>query len=174
MSPLVVLFFAAIFQQAFQLGHEFLHVLEIHVNRSEADVGDFVELLRPRMIISPISEVVTRARWLRAPPLRSRRRWLQSGSSNRAFLASFQQALENFLALEAFTAPVFLGHHVWNFVDAFVGGEAAGTLEAFASAADGVAGAAFAGIDHFVVNWRAKRTLQGFCLPPGPLARSKL
>src|ERR1700733_14435941 len=35
----------AVFQQAFQLVHEFLYVLEVEIDGGEADVGDFVELL---------------------------------------------------------------------------------------------------------------------------------
>ena len=61
-----------------------------------------------------------------------------------AFFAGLQQPLENLLALKALPAPVFLGHHVGNFVDALVGGEAPGALQALAAAPDCVADTAFA------------------------------
>src|SRR5690242_21102753 len=44
-SPLF--FYPAIFQQVLQFAHEFLHVLEVHINRSEPHVGYLVELLQP-------------------------------------------------------------------------------------------------------------------------------
>jgi hypothetical protein len=66
---------------------------------------------------------------------------------NGTFFAGFQQALQNFLALEAFAPPILLDHHVGNFVDAFVGGETARAFQAFAAAANRVAGAAFAGVN---------------------------
>ena len=74
-------------------------------------------------------------------------------------LARFQQALQNFLAVESFAAAVFLDHHVRNFVDALVSGETAPALQAFAAAANQIAGAAFARVDHFVVDVRAERAL---------------
>ena len=79
--------------------------------------------------------------------------------SYRPLLASFQQSLQNLLTLETLAAAVFLDDHVGNFVDALVGGEAAATFQAFAAAADGVAGAAFAGINDLVVHVRAERAL---------------
>jgi hypothetical protein len=68
--------------------------------------------------------------------------------------------LQNFLALEAFAAAILLDDHVRNFVDAFVRGEAPRTLQALAAAANGITGAAFARINHLVVDVRAERTLQ--------------
>ena len=82
------------------------------------------------------------------------------GRGNGTLFAGFQEALQNFLALEAFAAAVFLDDHVGNFVDAFVGGEAAGAFQAFAAAANGVAGAALAGVNYLVVEMRAERALQ--------------
>src|SRR6202030_4683343 len=94
--------------------------------------------------------------------------------SYRAFLASLEQALQNFLTLEALSAAVFLGDHVGNFVDAFVGGESARAFEAFAAAPDGVAGAAFARIDHLIVNVGAERALHSGSSPDRSAADDNL
>src|ERR1700733_4080390 len=40
-------FLCAIFEQVLQLRHELLHVLEIHIHRCKAYVGDFVQFLQP-------------------------------------------------------------------------------------------------------------------------------
>src|SRR5437879_4573919 len=77
----------------------------------------------------------------------------------RPLLARFQKSLQNLLPLEALAPPVFLDDHVGNFVDTFVGGEAAAAFQALAPAANGVADAALPRVDHLVVNVRAKRTL---------------
>ena len=83
---------------------------------------------------------------------------------NGAFFAGFQKTLKDFLALEAFAAAVFLDNHVRNFVDAFVGSEAPRAFQALATAANGVAGAAFAGVDYLVIQMCAERgtSLEGF------------
>src|SRR6266478_2236733 len=83
----------------------------------------------------------------------------QPGSSHGTLFARFQKPLQNLLPLEAHAPPVFLDDHVGNFVDAFVGGEPPAAFQALAAAANSVADAAFPGIDHLVVNVRAKRTL---------------
>src|SRR5258708_34139745 len=80
-------------------------------------------------------------------------------SGHGPFFASFQQALQNFLALKSFAPPILLDDHVRNFVDAFVSGEAASTFEAFAAAANGGAGTAFARINHVVVYVSAEGAL---------------
>jgi hypothetical protein len=69
------------------------------------------------------------------------------------------------LTLEALSAPVFLGDHVGDFVDAFISGESARAFEAFSAAADGVASATFARIDHFVIDVGAERTLHSGSSP---------
>ena len=165
----VELFFdGAIFEEVFQFGHEFLDVFEIHVDAGETDVGDFVELLEAmhdhfadfRGGQFPFGGFVDHA-------FDFIHDGFEFGSGNGALLASFQQPLQNFLALEAFAAAILLDHHVGNFVDALVSGEAAGAFQAFAAAADGVAGAAFAGINYLVVQMRAERTLHSKVSPLG-------
>src|SRR5258708_35329609 len=91
------------------------------------------------------------------------------GSRDRPLLASLQQPLQNFLPLEAFAPAVFLDHHVGNFIDALVRREPPPALDALAPPANSIAAPAFAGIDHFIVDMRAERTLHsGFS--PGRVA----
>ena len=63
-----------------------------------------------------------------------------------AFLAGAEEAGEDFGALEFFAAAIFFDDHVGDFVDAFVGGEAALTLFALAAAANGIRLFAFAAV----------------------------
>src|SRR5439155_1739091 len=79
----------------------------------------------------------------------------------RPLFARFQKSLQYLLPLEALAPPVFLDHHVRNFINAFVRGESPPALQALAAPPDGVAHAAFPRIDHLVVNVRAKRALHG-------------
>src|SRR5713226_802171 len=83
----------------------------------------------------------------------------QFRSGHRTLFAGLQKPLQNLLPLEALAPPVFLDDHVWNFIDAFVGGESAATLQALAPAANGVAAASLPRIDYLVVNLRAKGAL---------------
>jgi hypothetical protein len=55
------------------------------------------------------------------------------------------------VALEFFAPAIFLDHHVGNLVDAFVGGEAALALQAFAPPPDQVAAAALARVHYLVI-----------------------
>ena len=60
------------------------------------------------------------------------------------------------MAVKTLAASVFLYHHVGDFVDALVGGEALFALQAFAAAADGIRFLAFARIHNFVIFKPAK------------------
>src|SRR5581483_3009632 len=84
---------------------------------------------------------------------------LQLAHRHRALLARPQQAVQHLLPLEFLAAPVFLHHHVRDFVDALIGGEALLALQAFAAAANRFAFFAFARIDDFVVFMAAEGTL---------------
>ena len=86
---------------------------------------------------------------------------LQLADGYRALFAGPQQSVQDFLAVEFFAATVFLDHHVRDFVDAFVGGEALFALQALAAAADGIRFFALARVDDFVIFESAKRTLHG-------------
>ena len=76
-----------------------------------------------------------------------------------ALFAGAEQAAQHFLAVEALAAAVFLDHHVGDFVDALVGGEAAIAALALAAAADGVGLLALARVDHPVLPEAAIGTL---------------
>ena len=62
-----------------------------------------------------------------------------------------KQAVQDLLAVELFTAAVFLDDHVRDLVDALVGGEALVAALALAASADGVGFLAFTGIDDTVL-----------------------
>src|ERR1700684_282013 len=150
----------AIFQQIFQLRHELLHVLEVHIDGSESHVRDFVELLE--LVHDHLADfgggqlalgrVVHHAFDVVDDRFEFRRR-------HRALFARLQQSLQNFLAFEPFAAAIFFDDHVGNFIDALVGGEAAAALQAFAAAANRVAGTAFARIDYLVIDVGTERAL---------------
>src|SRR5277367_6337594 len=169
------LFFDAIFQKIFQLAHEFLHIFEIHVDGGEAHVGNLVQFLQAahdhfsdfcggkfalRGFVDHAFDFVDDG--------------FELGRGDRALFAGLEQALQDFLAFEAFAAAIFFDDHVGNFVDALVGGKAAGALEALAAAANGIPGAAFAGINHLVINVGAERALHSRLSPrcrlPGTVA----
>jgi len=69
--------------------------------------------------------------------------------------------MQYFLAIEFFPAAVFFHHHVRDFIDALVGGEALAALQALAPAADGLRFFALARVYDFIVGKSAKRTFHG-------------
>src|SRR3984957_20393483 len=157
---LSALLLRAVPEQALQLVHEFLHVLEVQVDRGEPDVSDFIELLQ--MIHEQAANFGSGAFAVRGfadECLRFVDNCFKLADGHRAFFAGLQQSLEDFLALEFLAASVFLDHHVRNFVNTLVGGEPAIALQAFAAATNQVAGARLARVDHFVVQVRAERAL---------------
>src|SRR5579862_3419271 len=86
---------------------------------------------------------------------------LQFTDRHRALLAGAQQAIEHLLAIELFAAPVLLYHHVRDFVDPLVGGEALAALQALAAAPDGLGFLTLARVDYLVIGKTAKRTFHG-------------
>jgi hypothetical protein len=158
----------AIFQEIFQFGHELLDVFEIHVDTGEADVSDFVEFfeaMHDHFADFSGGEFALRGFMDHAFDFVDDGFEFRRG--NRAFFAGFQKSLQNFLALEALAAAILLDDHVRNFIDAFVGGEAAGTFQAFTAAADGVAGAALTRINYLVIDMRAEGALHSKVSPLG-------
>jgi hypothetical protein len=159
----------AVSQKVFEFGHEFLDVLEVHVDTGETDVGDFVEFLEAMHDhLADFGGSKFAFRRVVDHPFDFIDDGFKLGRGNGSLFASLQEALEDFLALETLAATVLLDHHVRDFVDAFVGGEAAGTFQALPAATDGVAGAAFAGIDYLVIEVGAERT---FHAGESPVAR---
>jgi hypothetical protein len=79
--------------------------------------------------------------------------------------------MQDFLALEFFTPAILLDDHVWNFVNALVGGESPAALQALSTAANQIAGARLSRINYLVIQMRTERALhRGLSL--GPTARS--
>src|SRR5215469_3146400 len=152
--------YAPIFQQIFQLAHELLYVLKVHVHRSEAHVCHFVELLQPvhdhfadfRRCQFTLGTVVNHRFDLVNHPFQLR-------CGHRALFACFQESLQYLLPLEALAPSVLLDDLIGNFIDPFVGREAPAAFQAFTPPADGVPAAAFSRIDHLVIYVRAKGTL---------------
>src|SRR5260370_10998506 len=154
------LFLHAVLQQIFQLAHEFLHVLEVHIHRCESHVGDFIQFLQPAHDhFTDFGGSQLAFRGLLHHTFDFVHNRFQLGRGHRTFFASLQKSLQNLLPLEALATPVLLDDHVRNFVDAFVGGETAAAFQALTAAANGVANAAFPRVDHPVVHVRATTTL---------------
>src|SRR5258708_11090578 len=87
------------------------------------------------------------------------------GRWHRPLLASFQQTLQNFLTFESFAAAILLDHHVRNFINPFVRGEAPSTFEAFAAAANCVAPSALPSINYLLVDVRTETALPSAISP---------
>src|SRR6267154_2490729 len=87
------------------------------------------------------------------------------GRWHRPLLASFQQTLQNFLTFESFAAAVLLDHHVRNFINPFVRGEAPPTFEAFPPASNSVAAAPLSRINYLVIDVRTERALHSAISP---------
>src|SRR5580692_719879 len=62
----------------------------------------------------------------------------KSADRHWTLFAGAHESVKNFLAIKPLAASVFFYHHVWDFVDALVGGEAFFALQTFAAAADGI------------------------------------
>ena len=159
-------FHGAVLEEILEFGHEFLDILEIHIDTGEADVSDLIELFEAMHdhfadlgggqfafggFVNHAFDFVDDG--------------FEFGCGNGALFTSFEEALEDLLALEAFAAAIFFDDHVGDLVNALVSGKAPRAFETFAAAADGVAGTALAGIDYLVVEMRAERTLHSEVSP---------
>ena len=136
------------FEQAFEFFLELADVLEVAVDGGEADVGDGVEALE--VIHDEFAHLRCGALALGRVDQKAlggvddrfelaRRDW--------TFFAGTEQAAQNFLPVEALTAAILLDHHVGNFVDALVGGEAPIAALALAAPPDRVGFFAFTRVD---------------------------
>jgi len=144
-------------QQIFQFGHEFLHVFEVEIDRGEPYVSDLI--VAAQTVHDELADFAGFALpfgGLDDEGLRFIDDLLELADGHRTFFASAHEAVEHFLAVKTFAAAVFFHHHVGDFVDALVGGEAFLALQAFAAAADGVCFLAFARIHDFVIFKPAK------------------
>src|SRR5205807_1410916 len=129
---------APVLQQVFQLAHELLYILKVHVHRREAHVRHFVEcfqLLHDQLADFrggqfTLSGVMNHCFNLVDNPFQLRR-------GHRPLFACFQKPLQDFLPFEALPPSVLLDDHIRNFINAFVGREAAVAFQAFAAAVAG-------------------------------------
>src|SRR5450631_3571797 len=154
----VLLFlFACGFEQVLQLRHEFLHVFEIEIDGGEPYVRDLV--ITAQAVHDELTDFAGLALALGGlddEGLGFIDDLLEFADGYRALLAGAHEAVEHFLPVETLAASVFLYHHVRNFVDALVGGEALFALQAFAAAANGIRFLALARIHDFVIFKPAK------------------
>jgi hypothetical protein len=149
--------FGSGFEQIFKFSHEFLDVFEVEIDGGEPDIGDFV--VAAQAIHDQLADFAGLALALRGFDNKGFGfidDLLEPADRYRALFAGAHQSVENFLAVKTLAAPVFFYHHVRNFVDALVGGEALFALQAFAAAADGIRFLAFARIHDFVIFKPAK------------------
>src|SRR5216683_653116 len=159
-QPRKELFFHAIFEQIFQLAHELLHILKVHVYRREPHVRHFVQLLQPvHDHFADFRGGQLALAGFMHDAFDFVDNFLQFWCGHWSLLARLQEPLQDLLPLEAFPPSILLDHHVRNFVDPFVRREPPAALQAFPPTANGVPAAAFPRINHFVINMRAKRTL---------------
>src|SRR5258708_6807952 len=150
-------FFGA--QQLLQFRAELVDVLEIAVDGGKADIGDLVDQLQAfHDALADFRCGAFALRRIHHVLLHFVHNLFHPAHGDGALLAGAQYSGQDLLALKLFPASVFLHHHVGDFVDALVGGEALLAFQAFAAAANRFAFLAFARIDHLVVFEPAKRT----------------
>src|SRR5947209_3060430 len=134
-----------------QLLHELGHVLELQIDRREADVGDLVEFLE-----SAHDHLAD----LRGGPLALRRLLhvlldgvddaIELGRRDGPLLAGAQEARHHLVAVERLAPPILLDDHVGDFVNALVGRKAPLAAQALAAAANGVALARLARVNDLI------------------------
>ncbi len=147
------------FEQILQLGHEFLNVLKIQVDRGKPYVRDFV--VPPQSIHDQLADFAGLPLSLRRfddEGFRLVHDLLELADRDWPLFARPQQAIQNFLAVKFLPAPVLFHHHVRDLIDTLVGGEALLALQALPAAADRIGFFALARIHDLVVGVAAKRT----------------
>src|SRR6185437_1066536 len=175
--PVLTMLFGG--EQLLQLFLEFAYVLEVAVDAGKADIGDGIEGLQAvhqqladfaggALALGRVHEEVF--------GLVDQRFHIAGGDG--AFFAGVQQAAEDFLALEFLAASVFFHHHVGDFVDALIGGEALVAALAFAAAANGLGFFTLARINYAVLRKPAVWAFHCFVLiighgAQGPAARDQ-
>ena len=145
------------FEQIFQFGHKLLYVLEVEVHGGESYVGDFVvpaEAVHDQF--ADFAGLALSFGGFDHEGFCLVHDLLEFTDRYRTLFTGAHQSIEDFLAVKTLAASVFLDHHVGDFFDALVGGEALLALEAFAAAADGVGLFTLARIHNFVVFKPAK------------------
>src|SRR6266542_597899 len=144
--------------QSLQLVEELVGVLELPVDRSEAHVGDLVELPQPlhderpdlaRGHLALLSVVQSRFDLIH-DRVELRRR-------HGALLAGLDESSPQLLSVEGLAAAVLLHDDVGDLLDRFIGSEAAAAGNALPATADDLALPAFARVHDPVVHGAAKR-----------------
>jgi hypothetical protein len=110
------------------------------------------------MISSPISLVVLSLRSVHQKALRRVNDRFQLPRRNRPLLARPQQAAQHFVPVKLLPAPIFLHHHIGNFVNALVSRKTSLALLALPPAADRLRLLALAAVHHAILRKPTKRT----------------
>src|ERR1700677_2093676 len=139
-------------QQPFQLFLEFAHILEVAIDGGEADVSYGVERFEMRHDqLADFAGSALALGGVHQITLCSVDDGFKLAGWHGTLFAGAEQAAEDFLSVEALAPAIFLDHHVGDFVDALVGGEAAVAALALAAAADRVSFFAFARVDDAIL-----------------------
>src|SRR5208337_158683 len=149
-------------EQVLQFGHEFLHVFEVEIDGRKPYISDFVvaaETVHDQL--ADFAGLAFTLGGLNDEGLGFIDDLFEFADGHGALLAGAHQPVEHFLTVKTLASAVFLYHHVRNFVDALVGGEALLALQAFAAAADGVRLLALARIHDLVIFKPAEGTFHG-------------
>ena len=145
------------FQQVFQFGHEFLYVFEVEIDGCESYIRDFVVAAQAvHDQLADFAGFSLALGGLDDESLGFIDDLFELADGHGTLLAGAHESVENFLAVKTLAAAVFFYHHVWDFVDTLIGGEAFFALQAFAAAADGIRLLTFARIHDFVIFKPAK------------------
>src|ERR1039458_2460324 len=123
-------------QQILQFRHELLDVFEVEIDGGKPYIRDFV--IAAQAVHDELADFAGLALALgrlNDEGLGFIDDLFQLADGNGPLLAGAHQAVEHFLAVKTLAPSVFFYHHVRDFVDALVGGEALFALEAFAAAA---------------------------------------
>src|SRR5260221_667404 len=147
-------------QQPLEGGHELVDVLEVAVDRSEADEGHLVQLAQA--LHQELAHLVG-GHFAVGPfvdhRLHAVHDQLQGLHRHRPLLAGLEQPGQDLLAVEALAAAVLLHHQVRDLIDSLVRGEALAAAKALAPAANDLAFLAFPGVHNLVFEVRAEGAL---------------
>src|SRR5438552_671129 len=143
----------------FQLGHEFLDVFEIQVDRRKSNVSHFVEFFQTvHDQFADFAGLAFPLRRINEKCLRFIHDLLHLADRDWPFLAGAQQTVQHLLAVEFFPPAIFFDDHVRDFINALVSGKPLLAVYALSPATDGFALLALARIHYFIVDETAKRT----------------
>src|ERR1039458_2166697 len=139
-------------KQVFQFGHKFLHIFEVEIDGGESYIGDFIVAAQAiHDQLAYFAGFALALGRLDDEGLGVIDDLLQLADGHWTLLAGAHQAVEHLLAVKALAAPIFLYHHVRDFVDALVGSEPLFAFQAFAAAPNGIRFLALARIHDFVI-----------------------